>query len=75
MWMYISFIVFWLLCGSWGIRMEEKDTDKVIRGGVSIIMGSIGIFALLITFCEIWLPRFWRFAKGTREALEASLES
>lgn len=68
MWMYISIILFWFLCGNWAIRMEEKRDNEVIRGESGFIMYFIGCFALLLAFCETWIPRLWKFAKGTRIA-------
>lgn len=74
MWMWIAIIMFWLLCGQWAIRMEEKDTKIVLRGGHIFIICSIGCFALLIAFCEIWIPRLWRFIKGIRMAWKQALK-
>lgn len=74
MWMYISIILFWFLCGSWAIRMEEKADDKVMRSVDSFIRVSIGFFALVITFCEVWLPRLWKFIKDIRLAWKQAIK-
>ena len=73
--MYISIILFWLLCGSWAIRMEEKATKSVVNGiPESCIVTGFGCLSLLMGFYCFWLPRLWEFLKGIRKVWEESLK-
>lgn len=72
MWISISIILFWLLCGSWAIRMEEKCTQKIVSTPDNYICTCFGCLGLIMTFCMNWLPRLWRFIKGVRCAWQAA---
>lgn len=71
--MWIAIILFWLLCGSWAIRMEEKDNKQVICQG-SYIMVAFGCISVLLAFSVVWVPRLWDFAKGIRDAWKQALK-
>lgn len=71
-WIILTFIFGWLLCGMWALRMGEKD-DTIVSTTIDGIYHSIfGPIRLFTTFFTIWPDRivsfYKRFIKAWREA-------
>ncbi len=61
-WIILTFVFGWLLCGALAIRMAEKDLEKVEND--QWLYYSTAPFALIIMWIIIWPSRLGKFAKG-----------
>ncbi len=73
-WIILTFVLGWLLCGAWGkgIANSDNDLDKDIVWLYYIL----GPFALVIAIVvDIRNFRLWRFCKGVVKAWKEAKES
>lgn len=72
-WIILTFVFGWLLCGAWAIRMWEKeDNGPFVEPKWLFYLAAP--FVLVITWFFIWPERLWKFGRGVVSAWKQSLK-
>ncbi len=72
-WVILTFVFGWLLCGAWAIRMEEKNDKTVYSISENWPLYVFGLIGLAIVWLTIWPSRLRAFAKGIKAAWNQAL--
>lgn len=71
-WIILTFVFGWLLCGAWAMRMWEKYVNCVEDDWG--LFYSLGLVALIIGWFFIWPERIWTFCKDFVIAFKQALK-
>lgn len=72
LWIILTLVFGWLLCGAWAIRMDEKDGNKVEDEPWLFYL--FGLVGLAIVWFSIWPECIYRFCKGVAKAWREAKE-
>jgi len=72
-WVILTFVFGWLLCGAWALRMDEKDGMNV-KGNAFWFYYIGGLLGLTVVWLGIWPERIWKFGKGVVNAWKQGMK-
>ncbi len=68
-WIILTFVFGWLLCGAWALRMDGKTYAAKEGFPLPIVAAYFfGPIVLPVFWLEIWPGKLWKFAKGIATA-------
>ncbi len=63
-WIILTFVFGWLLCGAWALRMDGKTYGAKVGFLLPIVAAYFfGPIILLAFWLEIWPEKIWKFPK------------
>jgi len=71
-WIILTIVFGWLLCGAWALRMCEKDDDEVEKYWSPFY--TFGLIALVIIWFSIWPERIGEFIENFKSAWKQAMK-
>lgn len=75
-WIILTSVFGWLLCGAWTIRMIEKADNELAKGDIKLFLAAymLGPAILIFAWGTIWPSRLHQFGKGIKTAWKQALK-